>query len=144
LVDKVFVEAEKQRKAAKPRLEKEKRRLQRERQQEGEEISRLVSAIASAESPMSSVVDQLRETEQLISRFDQRLEEIGTKLNQLKSETINRDHLTETLSQFEPLWEVLNEVERTRLVNLVVESAVYDSVIGDVQISLSVKTSPIS
>jgi site-specific DNA recombinase len=134
LVDKVFAEAEKQRKAAKPRLEKEKRRLLRERQLKGGETSRLVAAIASAESPLSSVTDQLREIEELVARIDQRLEEIQVELNQLESETINRDHLTETLAQFGPLWEVLNETERTRLVNLVVESAVYDSVSGVVQI----------
>ena len=43
------------------------------------------------------------------------------------SETINRNHLTETLAQFGPLWEVLTDRERTRLVNLLLESVVVDA-----------------
>ena len=86
---------------------------------------------------VTSVADKFRETEQLVERIDRRLEEIHTELSQLKSETINRDHLTETLAQFGPLWEVLNETERTRLVQLLVESAVYNPASGSVQISIA-------
>ena len=48
------------------------------------------------------------------------------ELDQIDHQSISKDHLTETLAQFEPLWEVLNQVERMRLVNLVIESAVYE------------------
>ena len=45
-----------------------------------------------------------------------------------------REHLTETLAQFGPLWDVLTETERTRLVNLVVESVVFAPEPGEVRL----------
>ena len=61
-------------------------------------------------------------------------EEISIELNQLKLETINREHLTKILAQFGPLWEVLTLTDRMRLVNLVVESAVNDPKSGEVRL----------
>jgi len=55
-------------------------------------------------------------------------------LSQLDSQAIDKAHLTETLAQFEPLWEVLTERERTRVVHLLVESATYGPESGEVRL----------
>ncbi|HUU45844.1 MAG TPA: recombinase zinc beta ribbon domain-containing protein, partial [Acidobacteriota bacterium] len=135
LAAQVFDEAIRQQKAQRPRLEKEQRRLLRERQHRGEEIKRLVAALGSSEEPLVSVTKQLAETEALVGRLDQRLSDIRSEMTQLDSHVIDKAHLTETLAQFEPLWEVLSERERTRVVRLLIESATFDLESGDVRLT---------
>jgi len=77
----------------------------------------------------------LAETEAVIGRIDQRLAEIRNELSRLDSEAIDKAHLTETLAQFEPLWDVLQDRERTRLVHLLVESATLDPRSGEVTLA---------
>ena len=92
----------------------------------------------SSGGPLTSVTDQLAEKEAIVSRLDQRLAAIKAELADIDTKTIDKNHLLDTLAQFEPLWEVLSETERTRLVNLVVESAVIDPDSG--QVSLELRT----
>jgi len=121
--------------ARRPRLEKEQRRLLRERQHKGDEIKRLVAALGSSEEPLASVTKQLAETEALVACLDQRLAEIRNELSRLVTQAIDKDHLTETLSQFEPLWDVLSERERVRIVRLLVANVCYGGS-GEIQIIL--------
>ncbi|HUU44902.1 MAG TPA: recombinase family protein, partial [Acidobacteriota bacterium] len=132
LAAQVFDEAIRQQKAQRPRLEKEQRRLLRERQHRGDEIKRLVAVLGSSTEPLASVTKQLAETEAVVACLDQRLAETRNELAQLDLQAIDKDHLTETLAQFEPLWEILTEIERTRLVHLLVELATFDPASGEI------------
>ena len=68
----------------------------------------------------------MRKAEELVSQIERWLAEIDEGLDQLESEAVDREHLVAVLERFGLLWEVLTENEKTRLVNQLLESVVYD------------------
>ena len=72
MIEQVFAEAEKQRKAKIPRLKTEQKRLQRERQHKQEKIKGLVAALGASPEPVASFTLSLQELESAVCRIDQR------------------------------------------------------------------------
>jgi site-specific DNA recombinase len=126
LVQQAFTETVEQRKRQQARLEQEQRGLLEERRQLENKIERLVAAIDSCNTPLATIGEQLRKAEELVSQIERRLAEIDEGLDQLESEAVDREHLVAVLERFGLLWEVLAENEKTRLINQLLESVVYD------------------
>jgi site-specific DNA recombinase len=127
LARQVFAEAAKQQRVQVRRLKAERKRLQRQRQQKGEEIGRLVAAIASSEQPLASLTERLVNLESAAGKIDERLTAIGSQLEAIKASVIDPDDVATALAEFEPVWEVLQPSERTRIVQLLIEAAEYDA-----------------
>jgi len=125
LAREAFEEASRQQQATIPRLKAERTRLQRERQHKGEEIKRIVAAIASADTPSPSVSERLSQLEESVRVMDQRLGEIDSELAAVGQSTIDPNHVATTLAEFNELWDVLYPQEKTRIVHLLVERVTY-------------------
>ncbi len=136
MVEQVFAEAEKQRKAKIPRLKTEQKRLQRERQHKQERIKELVAAVGASPEPVASFTESLRELESAVIRIDQRLTEIITELTSINRKTVDKDDVTTALSTFGPVWDELYPTEKTRIVNLLVERVEYNRSTDEILVTL--------
>jgi site-specific DNA recombinase len=136
LVEQVYAEALRQQKADIPKLEAEHTQLLRQRRRKGEEIKRLIAVLADADQPLVSVTEHLRETEVAVARLDTRLAELKDQIALIRSQTIDSDHLRETLAQFVPLWEVLHPEERIAFVRQVIKTVRYDSASESIAITV--------
>jgi site-specific DNA recombinase len=136
MVEQVFAEAEKQRKANVPRLKAEQKRLQRERQHKQERIRELVAAVSASREPVASFTGSLHELESAVVRIDKRLTEIQTELDSINHTTIDKDDLTAALSAFGPVWEELYPAEKTRIVDLLIRKIEYHGRRGTIRIIL--------
>ncbi len=126
LVDQVFPEALEQTKQGREFLETERTRLLRQREQREEAIKRLVSALESPTGELPEVVsERIKEHQAEVQRLNARLQTVEQELAALDAQTINREHLTQTLAQFNDLWDALYPLERVRLVHSLIESVVY-------------------
>jgi hypothetical protein len=86
--------------------------------------------------PGPVVTEHLRETEVAVAQLDARLAELKAQIALLRSQTIDAEHLRETLAQFDPLWEVLHPQERVALVQQVVASVRYDCSADSIAVTL--------
>ncbi|MEW5874923.1 MAG: recombinase family protein [Candidatus Zixiibacteriota bacterium] len=136
VVDAVYVEAVRQQQSQTPALEAEQRRLQQDRNRRAEEIKRLTDVIADSEVALPSVSDRLGEAEASVMQIDARLRDLRDQLASLRSQTINAEHLRETLAKFDPIWEALHQSERIDLVHQVVDAVVYNPDTSDIQVTL--------
>lgn len=127
LVEQVYAEAQRQQAERVPRLRAEYDKLLRQRQRCGEKIKRMVALIANADEPRSSFNEGLVATEETATALDQRLAELKSQITEAESQTIDADHLRETLQQFDPLWDVLHATERVQLVHQVVDAVRYNT-----------------
>jgi len=125
LVRSVFEEASRQQQASIPCLKAERTRIQRERQHQGQEIRRLVAAVAAADKPPPSLNERLSQLEESVGVIDRRLGEIDSELAAVEQSSIDSGHVAATLSEFNQLWDVLYPQEKTRIVHLLVERVVY-------------------
>jgi site-specific DNA recombinase len=127
LVEQVYAEAQKQQADIAPRIKAEYDQLLPQRRQCTEEIKGLVAAIAKAEQPAPSLTESLHEAEERAAALDQRLTELKSAATEAESQTIDADHLRDTLRQLDPLWDVLHPAERIELVHQVVEVVRYNA-----------------
>ncbi len=136
LVKQVCAEAKRLQQSDVPKFEAEYDKLYDERLRKTAEINSMVQVLADTDKPMPTVTAQLRTTEDLVSRMDVRLHELKMQIADLKTRTIDAEHLRETLQQFDPLWDVLHQAERVALIRDVVESAEYDPTTDAIRITL--------
>jgi septal ring factor EnvC (AmiA/AmiB activator) len=139
LVEQVYAEAVRQQKAEIPKLDAEYQQLLRQWRRKSEEIKRLISVLADAEQPLVSVTEHLSEAEVAVAQLDARLAVLKDQIALLRSQTIDADHLRETLAQFDPLWEVLHPHERVALVHQVVASVSYDHSTDYIAVTLALE-----
>ena len=126
LVDQVFPKALEQTKQGREFLETERTRLLRQREQREEAIKRLVSTLESTAGELPEVIgERIKERQAEVLRLNDRLQFVEQELAAFDAQTINREHLTQTLAQFTDLWDVLYPQERVRLVHSLIESVVY-------------------
>jgi site-specific DNA recombinase len=136
LVEQVYAEAVRQQQERIPRLQSEYQRLLRERQRKGEEITQLVSVIATPGKTLAAVAGRLQEAEEAATRLDGRLAELKADLAQSRAQSIDLDHLRETLARFEPMWKMLHPQERIALVQQVVASVRFDHATDSITVTL--------
>jgi site-specific DNA recombinase len=126
LREKAFADTVKRRQSQTTKLESERRQLTEEKRQLEKKIERLVAAIASSDTPLTTVGERLRESEELLSRLDHKINETDSERDRLESETVDKDHLIDALARFGSLWEVLVEREKARIMRQLLESITYD------------------
>jgi site-specific DNA recombinase len=141
LVEQVYQEAQCQQRAEIPKLDAEYHQLQRQRQQKSDEIKRLIAVLADADQPLASVTGHVRATEVAVEQLDMRLAELKDRIALVRTQTIDADHLRETLAQFDPLWKVLHPQERVALVHQVVELTVYNPELESIRLTIAVGAS---
>ncbi|MBI5866928.1 MAG: recombinase family protein [candidate division Zixibacteria bacterium] len=135
LVDQVFSEALEQTQQKRLRLESERTRLLRQRQQREEAISRLVSTLEGRNGELPEIVtERIKEREAEVAQFNGRLLSVERELATIGSQTIDREHLAQTLAQFTDLWDALYPAERIKLVQSLVETIVYHDEVDRVEI----------
>ena len=122
LIREVFQESIRQRQEQLTRLESERKRQTRKRQQKGEEIRRLVSAIAGTAGSSPALSERLAEAERQLANVDRRLQEIDAQLTVLRNQPIDLDGVTAALEEFEAVWGMLYPGERSTLVRSVIET----------------------
>jgi len=122
LIREVFEESIRQRQEQLTQLESERKRLVRQRQQKGEEIRRLVSAIAGTAGSSPALSERLAEAERQLANVDRRLQEIDAQLTVLRNQPIDLDGVTAALEEFEAVWGMLYPGERSTLVRSVIET----------------------
>lgn len=104
LVDQVFSEALQQTGEKRLRLESERTRLLRQRQQREEAIKRLVSALEGRSAELPEVVaERIAERKTEIAQINERLAQVDQDLTVIGGQTIDRDHIMQTLAQFTDL-----------------------------------------
>ena len=117
----VFEEAVRQQKKLIPKLEKEWKRLLKDKQSKGEEIRRLTDAIGS-NGQSAALGARLAEHEAIVARIDARAQHIDSELSTLRRNAVDQDDVTKTLAEFDDLWNVINYQEQSRLVALLINS----------------------
>jgi site-specific DNA recombinase len=137
LVDQVFAEAVNMAEDEQKRLESERTRLLRQRQQREAAIQRLVSTLESANGELPDVVaGRIGERETEVAQLKERLAALEQDLRTARSRDINREHLAQTLAQFTELWDVLYPRERVELVRSLIERVSYHDATNDLKIHL--------
>jgi hypothetical protein len=122
----VFSEALDQTHQKRQRLESDRTRLLRQRQQRDEAIGRLLSTLESRNGELPEVVaERIKERQAEMAQMNGRLQIVEQELAELGSQPIDREHLMHTLAQFTDLWDALYPHERIRLVHCLVETIVY-------------------
>ncbi len=135
LLDLVFAEVMTQQSEQSERLETERTRLLRERQQRQETIGRLLDAIGSGENGSGAVMNQrMGDLETTITLIENRLVAVDSDRLILRNQRVDRKHLEQTLRQFTDLWDALYPGERCRLVRSLVSKVIYDDLTDSLQI----------
>ena len=124
LVRQVFAEASRQQKAMIPKLESERKRLSKDKQAKGEEIRRLVDAMAAGKRS-SAVAERLTELEGVIAKIEERVREIDAQLASLSEQAIDPDDVAKKLAEFEGVWAVLHPPEQLHLVRCLIGAVSY-------------------
>jgi len=73
------------------------------------------------------VTERLRETEVLTAALDKRLAELKMAFEVSRRQTIDAEHLRETLKQFDRIWDVLHAAERVELMQQLVDTFTYNA-----------------
>lgn len=109
-------------------LKVEQRSLGRELARTNEHLARLAT-----ESPQAS--DQMLALQQQMTQTEQRLSDIRARIITLNRQLIDAEELASVCALFDPVWETLNPREQARIVQLLVESVVYDGKAGTIGIT---------
>jgi len=117
----VFEEAARQQKKLTPKLEKERKRIQREVLAKREEIKRLVTAIGAAPGPSDSLAEHLTSLESTVAKVERRVVDIDSTLTEMRGAG-TMESITEAFCEFDGLWDVLTHSEQTTLISSLVES----------------------
>jgi site-specific DNA recombinase len=126
LVDQVFAEALQQTGEKRKRLDSERTRLLRQRQQREEAVKGLVSALEGRSGELPEVVaERIAERKAEATGINGRLTQVEQDLTAIGAQTLDRDHLMQTLAQFTDLWDALYPRERIRLVHSLIETVTY-------------------
>jgi site-specific DNA recombinase len=135
MVDQVFAEVITQQREQGEKLESERTRLLRERQQRQETIRRLVDSIGSADNGSGALLSRrMGELQASIALIEDRLAAVDSDRLILRQHKVDRLHLDQTLLQFTDLWDALYPGERCRLVRSLVSKVVYDDLTDSLQI----------
>lgn len=128
--------AQAQRRAERPLLEQEQRRLEVEHQSCKSEARKLVTALGGSQGgEVRPITDRLSELDSRAGHIELRLTEIQDALATLDKTTIDPRRAADAMRQFRPLWDALTPAERVRLTNLLVERIDYDGLGKEVSIS---------
>ena len=112
------------------RLKAEQKQLAAKRDKVAKETNGLLQALAGGQAPGTSISSRLAELEAQTAVLDRRLREIETELQTIADSTVDPADLAQTLSLFEPIWDVLFPAEQARIIHLLVREIEFDGASG--------------
>jgi len=117
------------------KLEDELGIMKEELKRHANEVHRLVGDKAQHFDDHTQTSARLADLEDQIRYARERADWIREKIAKRKSELIDEKELTSALKEFDPVWESLSLRERTRVIQLLVESVGYDGKKGELSIT---------
>ena len=126
MIEQILPEAVHMAESERERLEADRTRLLRHRQQQEAAIQRLVSAVESQDGQTpEAMTERVAERQAELATLNDRLAEVEHEIASACAREITREHLTETLTKFTDLWDVLYPQERNELLNALIDSIIY-------------------
>ena len=127
LQDETFRQAVLQIKAQRRGLKAEKKRLERDLVTVRTDVGRLVDTVSRVTGPAAdAITSKLAKAQAHVNTLENRQREIETELSDLNTQAIDSEHLTRTLEEFAPIWDVLLTPERERVLKLLIETITYN------------------
>jgi site-specific DNA recombinase len=127
LVAETLKQVRKQNAEAVGRLEAEQAILQRELKGYAEDVRRLVGQ-PNASAALASLQDRIHVAER-------RATEVAQELAALQARMVDEQELADAMAAFDPVWDALKPNERARVLELLVETVVYDGAEGKVTVT---------
>jgi site-specific DNA recombinase len=137
LASEVLEQARAQIKKREDELASEKRLLQNELKRFSAEMVRLTGSLSGSNGNGSRLTERLAELTERIQTAEERLAAVNEEVATLGEQTIDETDLKTVLSQFDPIWESLTPMERTRVVRLLVARVGYDGEAERVSLTFS-------
>jgi len=134
MVKDVLSQVQHQQRERQKDLKNEQKLLDREMTRWQSEIKNLVGQIKHGERNSAAAL-RLVELENRVELETARLASIKGELTQLEQQAINDEAITETLAEFDTLWQAMAPHEQARLVGLLIERVDYDGGQGQVSIT---------
>jgi site-specific DNA recombinase len=123
--------------AKKPVLQGEQKRLNREQQKVRAEIRKWLDGFASGQVGGAEITNHVGLLEAKVRKLDGRLVEIAAELEALANATVNQADVSQALSLFDPVWDVLFPAEQERIIRLLIDHIDYDGNAGKMAIDFA-------
>jgi site-specific DNA recombinase len=123
---------ERRRRDVLPVLQQEYARLEAEQArclQEARDVLRAIGGDKAGQSGVAAV--HLAELEAHAATIVKRLGELQEEISILESRTVTTADVESAVSLFDPIWDLLQDRERSRILNLLLERIEYDGVKGE-------------
>jgi site-specific DNA recombinase len=118
-----------------PVIEQELAQLTGEHRRCREEGRRVLQAIGEGNARQSSMAaERLSDLDEQAHQFERRMAELRDELAVIERETVSPDEVQRAIALFEPIWDMLFPRERSRILHLLLESAVYDGTKGELEL----------
>jgi hypothetical protein len=78
--------------------------------------------------------ERLAKLDEQAHQLERRLAELRDELAVIERETVSPDEVQRAIALFEPIWDVLFPRERSRILHLLLESAIYDGIKGELEL----------
>jgi hypothetical protein len=80
------------------------------------------------------VAERLSELDERAHQLERRMAELRDELAVIEHETVSPDEVQRAIALFDPIWDMLFPRERSRVLHLLLESAVYDGIKGELEL----------
>jgi site-specific DNA recombinase len=118
-----------------PALEAEQERLKREQRQCHEEARGVRAALGGDSARQNGLAaERLAELDQRVSQIERRLAEIQDELARIERSTVSRAQVQRAMELFDPIWDVLLDRDRYRIMHLLLERIVYDGEKSEIEL----------
>jgi len=132
LLAKTIEQAGRQSKNAAVELKAEQRQLQRQFERCNAEMIALASQIVPGNG---QVTGQLAELQERIGALERRAAEVREELCALDRHTLDAHEIAQALSEFNPVWSMLTDREKIRIIHLLIERIDYNGATGEMSIT---------
>jgi site-specific DNA recombinase len=118
-----------------PAIEQELAQLTAEHRRCREEGRRVLQAIGEGNARQSSMAaERLAELDEQALQLERRMAELRDELATIERETVSLDDVQRAIALFDPIWDMLFPRERSRILHLLLETAVYDGIKGELEL----------
>jgi site-specific DNA recombinase len=118
-----------------PAIEQELAQLTGEHRRCREEGRRVLQAIGEGNTRQSSMAaERLSDLDEQAHQFERRMAELRDELAVIEHETVSPDEVQRAIALFDPIWDMLFPRERSRILHLLLEQAIYDGVKGELEL----------
>jgi site-specific DNA recombinase len=132
LLAKTIEQAGRQSKKASAELKSEQRQLQRQFEECNAELIALASQIVPGNG---QVTGQLAALQERISALEHRAAEVREELDAISRRTLAAHEMAQALTEFDPVWSMLTNREKIRIIHLLIERIDYNGATGEMSIA---------